>query len=404
MTTRMQPVPFLRRIKAFFKPGTLDRYLIMQVMPPFLVALSVVMSALLLERLLVLFNLLAAGNNHISTFLSLLGTLLPHYLGLAIPAALCTSVFTVMRRMSQNEEIDAINSSGISLTRVARPFVLLGLLLGLLSFFLYGFLQPYARYDFREAFYVASHTGWAPRMQSRTFARPSSSLTLVADAVDQGGSHLTGVFIRDTSGGKDRAITAAHGQIRVAADGASVQIDLYDGTILTETPTEAPTLTSFETATRFLTKTDNIAPFRERGDDERELTSPELIGRLINHNPVISRSHMRSELHFRLARCLTVPFIPVLAVALAIMRKRQGGNSGLIVAFLALVGIDHLLQFGHSMVATKDASLLIIWLPAIAFVIGCSVLLFYKSGTLQALNALYLKKPHKVSTSDKALP
>ncbi|MFT9061812.1 MAG: LptF/LptG family permease, partial [Acetobacter orientalis] len=186
MTTRMQSVPFLRRVRAFFIPGMLDRYLILQVMPPFLVALSVVMSALLLERLLVLFNLLAAGNNHIATFLGLLGTLLPHYLGLAIPAALCTSVFTVMRRMSQNEEIDAINSSGISLTRVARPYILLGLLLGAMSFFLYGFIQPLARYDFREALYVASHTGWAPRLQSRTFARPSDTLTLVADHVDQG--------------------------------------------------------------------------------------------------------------------------------------------------------------------------------------------------------------------------
>ncbi|MGO3518954.1 MAG: LptF/LptG family permease, partial [Acetobacter cibinongensis] len=110
----MQPEPFLRRVLSFFTPRTLDRYLIAQVLPPFLVALCVVMSALLLERLLVLFNMLAAGNNHLFTFIGLLLTLLPHYLGLAIPAALCVSVFTVVRRMSQNEEIDAINSSGLS--------------------------------------------------------------------------------------------------------------------------------------------------------------------------------------------------------------------------------------------------------------------------------------------------
>ncbi|BBC79027.1 MAG: LptF/LptG family permease [Acetobacter orientalis] len=402
MTTRMQSVPFLRRVRAFFIPGMLDRYLILQVMPPFLVALSVVMSALLLERLLVLFNLLAAGNNHIATFLGLLGTLLPHYLGLAIPAALCTSVFTVMRRMSQNEEIDAINSSGISLTRVARPYILLGLLLGAMSFFLYGFIQPLARYDFREALYVASHTGWAPRLQSRTFARPSDTLTLVADHVDQGGSHLTDVFIRDTSEGHDRTITAVHGQIRVAADGSSVEIDLQDGTILTETPDQTPTLTSFDTATRYLTKADHLAPFRERGDDERELTSPELISRLIRHDPRIPFSHMLSELHFRLARCLTIPFIPVLAVALAIMRKRQGGNSGLIVAFLALVGFDHLLQFGHSMVATKNASLLNIWLPAVIFALGCSMLLVYKSGALQAFKAHYNRKRRTIKAGQKA--
>lgn len=404
MTSRMQPLPLLRNVRDFFTPGTLDRYLIMQVVPPFCVALCVVMSALLLERLLVLFNMLAAGNNHLATFVGLLTTLLPHYLGLAIPAALCTSVFTVVRRMSQNEEIDAINSSGISLLRIARPFILFGTLLGVLSFFLYGFVQPYARYDFREALYVASHTGWAPRLQSRMFAQPSGTLTLVADHVDHGGSRLSSVFIRDTSENRERDITAAHGQIRVAPDGGSVEIDLQDGSILTQFPSDPPTFTTFDHATKLLTHADALSPFRNRGDDERELTSPELVGHLVKHDASISRSHMSSEVHFRLARSLTIPFIPVLAVALAIMRKRQAGNSGLILAFLALVGIDHLLQFGHSLVASKNASLLNIWLPAVVFTIGCALLLAYKSGALQALKSPQVSKRSQPRRSNKAVP
>lgn len=96
---------------------------------------------------------------------------------------------------------------------------------------------------------------------------------------------------------------------------------------------------------------------------------------------------MRSEVHFRLARSLTIPFIPVLAAALAIMRKRQRGSAGLIIAFIVMVGFDHLLQFGHSMVATKKTTLLIIWGPAFTFIIGCSLLLLYKAGVLQGLKA-----------------
>lgn len=400
MKPSMQPEPFLRRVLSFFTPRTLDRYLIAQVLPPFLVALCVVMSALLLERLLVLFNMLAAGNNHLFTFIGLLLTLLPHYLGLAIPAALCVSVFTVVRRMSQNEEIDAINSSGQSLLRVARPFVLMGGLLGLLSFFLYGFIQPHARYDFREALYTASHTGWAPRLQSRMFARPSANITLLADHVDHAGSRLKDVFIRDTSDNRERVITAASGQIRIASDSSAVEIDLQNGTIVTDTGIGVPTLTRFEHATRLLTEASHISPFRARGDDERELTSKELVGRLVDHNVAISRPHMRSEVHFRLARSLTIPFIPVLAVALAIMRKRQQGNAGLVIAFLALVGFDHVLQFGHSMVATKNTSVMAIWLPAFAFIGLCSSLLFYKSGAFQAMLAQRLAARRKTAHGD----
>lgn len=399
----MQHEPLLRRVKAFFTPGTLDRYLIAQVIPPFLVALSVVMAALLLERLLVLFNLLAAGNNHLGTFLELLGTLLPHYLGLAIPAALCVSVFSVIRRMSQNEEIDAITSSGVSLVRITRPFILLGAFLGFLSFLLYGFVQPHARYDFREAFYVASHTGWAPRLQSRMFASPSNHLTLVADHVDHAGSHLEKVFIRDTSDHQERDITAARGHIRLASDNSAVEIDLEDGTILTDNGKNVPSLTTFDHATKTLTEASHLSPFRKRGEDERELTSPELVSRLIQRDPAISRPHMRSEVHFRLARSLTIPFIPVLAAALAIMRKRQRSSAGLVVAFIVMVGFDHLLQFGHSMVATKKAPLLIIWGPAWAFVIGCSLLLLYKAGVFQALKAQWAANRRSHSAGERAV-
>ncbi|MFT8674550.1 MAG: LptF/LptG family permease [Acetobacter sp.] len=384
---------FPHRLSKAFAPGTLDRYLLAQLLPPFLIALSVVMIALLLERLLVLLNLLAAGNSHLGVFLELVATLMPHYLGLAIPAALCVSVFSVIRRMSQNEEIDAVNSIGISLPRIIRPYMQLGAALGLISFFLYGFLQPHARYEFRAVFYFASHTGWTPRLQSRMFASPSSDLTITADRVTQGGSELDNVFIRDLTDHYERDITARHGHIRMAPDGGTVQIDLEHGTIITDRPQDAPSITTFEHSTRFLTHASDISPFRQRGDDERELTSPELVSRIIAHNPAISRPHMRSEVHFRLARSLTVPFIPMLAAALAIARKRQRGNIGLPLAFLIMVGFDHILQFGHSLVATQKASVLAIWAPALIFILICSTLLLYQSGSLSTIRARLRRQP-----------
>lgn len=381
MTHPMLNAPAIRRIIQRFRPTTLDRYLINQVIPPFTIALAVVMTALLLERLLVLFNLLAAGNNNLGTFVELLTTLLPHYLGLAIPAALCVSVFAVMRRMSQNEEIDAANSSGLSLLRITRPYIQLGLGLGIVSFLLYGFIQPHARYDFRAAFYFASHTGWSPRLQPRMFARPSSDLTLVAEQVTQSGSELKNVFIHDTSDHLERNITARKGHIRIASDGGTVQLDLEDGIIVSDSGDKLPSLTTFQHSTRYLTHASQTAPFRVRGDDERELTSPELIRNLIPQDGSISQPHMWSELHFRLARSLTIPFIPLLATALAMARKRQRNNAGLPIAFILMIGFDHILQLGHSMVATKQLSVLIIWAPALVFIALCVTLLLYRSGT-----------------------
>ncbi|WP_173570346.1 LptF/LptG family permease [Acetobacter conturbans] len=398
--------PPLARLPSWLRPSTLDIYLLAQTIPPFLIAISVVLIALLLERLLVLLNILASEASPFFTLIKLLADLMPHYLGLAMPAALCVSVFTVIRRMSEGDEIDALMSSGISLARISRPFALTGAVIGLLSVLLYGFIQPHARYQFREGFYFASHAGWAPVLQSGMFAVPSSKLMLTADHVDQAGSHLRGVFIRDLSDDRERDITAEHGTLRTDAANGEVQIELFNGSILTTRPNVQATVTTFDHAIRLISRTQTTS-FRRRGDDERELTSRELARKIKavrkNHlieptaepdtdaSPAfgsdsdgdISLPSLRAEFHFRLARSLSIPFIPILAVALAVIGKRKRGSAGLALAVLVLVTYDHILQLGESLVANGKATpLLVIWLPSLVFCITCTLLLLFRAQIL----------------------
>lgn len=398
--------PPLAKLPSWIRPGTLDTYLLGQTIPPFVIAVSVVLIALLLERLLVLLNVLASEASPFFTLLRLLADLMPHYLGLAMPAALCVSVFTVIRRMSEGDEIDALMSSGVSLARICRPFALTGAAIGLLSLLLYGYIQPHARYQFREGFYFASHAGWAPVLQSGMFASPSPRLMLTADHVSHAGSQLKGVFIRDLSEGKERDITAQTGSLRTDAAKGEVQIELFHGSILTIRPGVQPTVTTFDHAQRLISRT-NKATFRNRGDDERELTSRELARKIdaARHAPKpdpaedaeadgttasdsansndIPLTSMRAEFHFRLARSLSIPFIPILATALAVIGKRKRGAAGLAVAVLLLVTYDHILQLGESLIASgKSSPLLVIWLPTVVFCTACTLLLLFRASIL----------------------
>lgn len=411
--------PPMAWLPAWLRPSTLDVYLLTQTVPPFLIAISVVLLALLLERLLVLLNILASEASPVGTLLSLLADLLPHYLGLALPAALCVSVFTVIRRMSEGDEIDALMSSGVALVRICRPFAVVGAFIGIMSILLYGFIQPHARYQFREGLYFASHAGWAPVLQSGMFATPSQSLMLTARHVDQDGSRLTGVFIRDLSEGKERDITARNGRLRTDPVHAEVQIELFNGSVLTTQPGVQPTVTTFDHATRLITKTRKTT-FRDRGNDERELTSPELARKIravkkqsaqeaaeetleqmdasVSNPADISLPSMRAEFHFRLARSLSIPFIPVLAVSLAIIGKRKRGAAGLAVAVLVLVTYDHLLQLGESLVANGRASpFLVVWLPTIVFCGGCTILLMFRSQILPIRRVVRRERPEAVA-------
>src|SRR5690606_23312485 len=65
----------------------IDRYLLGTTLRPLAISLVVVLAALLLERILRLFSLLVDRRGPIGLVLEMAANLIPHYLGLALPAA-----------------------------------------------------------------------------------------------------------------------------------------------------------------------------------------------------------------------------------------------------------------------------------------------------------------------------
>ncbi|MCX5615783.1 LptF/LptG family permease [Bombella sp. TMW 2.2559] len=365
---------------------TLDRYLLRQLIPPFAVALGTMLVALLLERLLTLFNHLASSGSSIATLLSLLSDLLPHYMGLALPAALCIAIFMTVNRMSDHNEIDVLCAGHISLLRISQPYIKVGTILAFLSIFLYGYIQPIARYDYREGFYYARHTGWAPHLQSDMFASTSSTTMLTADHVDQGGSRLKNIFIRNLKdNGKVELITAPRGLLTLSERDQATQLDLWNGIIIhANTPDTLDdkhvTITHFEHIARIIERTKNRQTFRSRGDDEREMTTPELLHALHHGSPHISYIVLRSELDFRLTRAISIMFIPLLTIAFAVGHKRRKSVIGQIMLAMILVGFNEILLFGHSMATNGKASVwLTLWVPEVIFCVGCTVALLARS-------------------------
>lgn len=363
----------------------LDRYLLTQMIPPFIIALVAMLVALLLERLLVLFDYLASAGSSLATCIKLLTDLLPHYFGIALPAALCISVFLTIRGMSDNNEIDALEAGRVSLLRISRPFMFVGLLLGTVSVLLYGYIQPVARYDYRAGFYFAAHTGWAPHLQAGMFASTSSTAVMTADNVSHAGTRMKRIFIREINkNGIAHIITARTGQLTISNTLRSTQLDLWNGEIVDDPfPNRAnykPTVTHFSHVVRVIDHPTQENSFRSRGADERELTLFELAHDLRYGVPGIEYRTLRAEMDFRVAHALAIPFIPPLAVALAIGSRRRRSVWGLIAVAAILVGFDQTLMFGHSLAATGRLPIwLAIWVPLALFCIACPATLLRRS-------------------------
>ena len=116
--------------------------------------------------------------------------------------------------------------------------------------------------------------------------------------------------------------------------------------------------------------------FRPRGKDEREFTLFELWERRFDPPPGVRSSDMLAEFHGRIVRVLSIPFLPFLAIPLALGRRRSDRSYGIVVGLIILVVYHQVLDFLENMAESQVIDPAIaLWTPFLVYVLG-SVLLF----------------------------
>jgi lipopolysaccharide export system permease protein len=355
----------------------MDRYLLQLMAPPMAGALGVVLIALLLERILRLFTLLAASSARFELILDLVGNLVPHYLGLALPAAFFISVFLVIARLGDNNEVDALLASGVSIARLTVPFVAVGAVLTLFSVVLFGFIQPYGRYGYNFDLNKALNSGWDARVQPRTFIDPGHGITLSADRVDPTGRRLEGVFLRRVlQPGIEEVITAGAGVLVPTQGGKQLTLSLTHAQQYRERPDREPVVGGFDNLTVEQSFDVNAPPFRARGGAQRELTLVEL-RREMKTAPPEARREAASEFYARMVRSISLPLLPLLAIPLGMAAKRGRRGPGIVIAAVVLLLYQHSIQLGQGFADDGMATpFLAVWTPFALFAALCLWLFF----------------------------
>ena len=336
--------------------STLDKYILKITVAPLAGALGVTLVALLLERILRLLDLLSESSGRFGFVVQLAANLVPHYLGLTLPAGLFIALFVVVTRMNEGSEIDALLASGVSLSRIVAPFMGLAAVLMAVSLVLFGFMQPYSRYAYRAVMHAAESAGWSGTAQAQTFFEPEQNLTMTADVVDSTGEQLGRVFIRRMlPDGREEITTAGMGRLTLHPAGALVRLELRDGQQFSTTAAGAARVLSFKSFGLDLPVSSAQKLLRGRGRDARELTLGELVQHASQPNSLIPRSELLAELYARLARSFTLPLLPLLALPLGLSAKRGGRAPGIIIAALLLIAFQHTLQLGQSLAGSGRA-------------------------------------------------
>lgn len=327
----------------------LDRYILAAAMRPLVSALAVTLLALLMERLLRLLRLVASGGGPFDLVGLMALNLVPHYLGLAIPAALFFAVHAVMARMDADSELDALRGAGVPVSRTCRAFWLLAFGLAALTALVVGWLQPLGRYEYRALAHAVSQQVWDGLLPTGTLVRAGDGLLISAERA--GAGRLEGVFVRQTdTDGTQSVTTARAGRMVMADDHVHMRILLEDGVQLRLPPGGRIQMLGFSVLTDVVAVRVVPKPFRPRGAEERELTLPELADSLAGRMPTdIPRQRLAAEFHARLVRVASLPLLPVLAVGLGMTAKRARRGLGLAVGGLGLFLYHHALLTGESL-------------------------------------------------------
>ena len=172
-----------------------------QVSLPLAGALIIGLLMLLADRMVRLLDTTLGKKNSFSVVFEMLAYLVPHYLGTALPAALFLGLLLGFGKMSANSETDAFMATGVGLNRMARPVILMGVAISLLSLVIMGWLQPYARYAYRSVVFDVQNVEVFYLAEEGVFMQ-AGDRTFIIDKLNRSANSFDHVFIYENKGDK----------------------------------------------------------------------------------------------------------------------------------------------------------------------------------------------------------
>jgi lipopolysaccharide export system permease protein len=344
----------------------LNRYVVGLVVRPMLAIVLVALAVLLAERMLRVLDIVIGWRGSMLVLLEMLGYLVPHYMSIALPAAFFIAMLVVFSRLSRDGEVDAMLAAGLGLHRIQRPLLAVALVLVFANLLIVSHLQPYSRYAYRAALFALSNVSFVTLLRAGTFVSLGGT-TYTVDWLSPERDRFAGlVLVSRMRDGDTLTITARRGRILPAEGDRPIVLDLEDGVqqLVPAEPGGRPAATARFRSFRADVHGGEPKPFRPRGEDERELTLPELWLALDRPVKGIDPPEIAAELHGRLARVVSTLLLPLVALPLAIARRRAKRSYGIVVGLALLLAYNQTLQFGESLADDGKLSPWFgIWLP-----------------------------------------
>jgi lipopolysaccharide export system permease protein len=208
----------------------IDRYVIREVLLPFVIALLVFTFILIVPSMMQYAEAFIAKGVATSIVLRAMATLLPSSLALSIPSALLIALLIAFGRLSADREFVAMQACGVSVARLLRPVAVISILGWVATSYVMLEALPDANQAFREIAYKVLAQRAEGEVKPRVFFDEFPDLVLyVRDIPPAGG--WNDVFMADNTPGRPQAVyLVRHGRVILDQVKRKVEMVLEDGT------------------------------------------------------------------------------------------------------------------------------------------------------------------------------
>jgi lipopolysaccharide export system permease protein len=330
----------------------LDRYILRELLVPFVLGLAVFTSILLVVRILKLVELVVNRGVPLWQILKVFSYILPAFLEVTVPMALLLAVLVAFGRLSTDSEIIALRAAGVSLYRLLIPVGGFAVAVAVLTLGLSTYARPWGNTLLRTGLYDIVRTRAVAGIKPKIFNDEFNGLVIYVDHIQPATDELEGVLISDTRDPTTRnTVYAESGRLYSDVERHSLTLRLERGGIYSAGPKGHDYQdTRFTTYDIMLDLDAALSQLRTRSRDADEMTLPELreaiAAKAAQNDPAF-------EERIEVQRKFSIPFaclvFAALGVPLGITPSRSVHSRGFSVSLVLIFVYYLLLTFGQNL-------------------------------------------------------
>ena len=338
----------------------IDRYVVREIIPPFLIALLVFTFILIIPFIIELAEQMIAKGVPGGTILQLTITLLPQALALTIPMALLIGLLVGLGRLSADREVVVMMACGISPYRLLQPVLVFAVVCWGLTSWVMLKAMPDGNQKYREMVQEIAMNRAEGEVRSRVFYEDFPNMVLYVREVPLDGKGWIDVLAADTKNASQPVLyLARRGRMAIDREARTIHMVLEDGTRHT-TKLDDPAAYEVAKFESTIIALDPESAFPRSGPQrgEREMAIEDLAalaGQLqvtgqSPHNPIM-------EIHKKFSVPIACFVFALLGVALGTSNRKDGKLAAVVLGIGVIFAYYVLLFTAQSL--TKG-----FWIPA----------------------------------------